>query len=167
MICHHIDSGMISSDKSSQMSFVTRRAWASHIEYQVSPAHETGFYSRRYYVFYCLIIKLFLQYIVMCSCFAVPREVFSLGIHVLHDERQCFSKRVQCKEVKLLGRNENSHGLLLLEMTDTKKGNLKILFVGKSDIFCIPCKPKVCKFPKAAWMWIISKDMYCCHPYHF
>ncbi len=26
-------------------------------------------------------------------------------------------------------------------------GGLKILFMGKSDIICIQCKPKVCKFP--------------------
>ncbi len=35
--------------------------------------------------------------------------------------------------------------------------SFKILFMGKSDIICIWCKPEACKFPK---------DMYHCHPYH-
>ena len=30
-----------------------------------------------------------------------------------------------------------------------------MLFVTKPDTFCIPCKLRVCKFPKTAWMWII------------
>ncbi len=34
-----------------------------------------------------------------------------------------------------------------------------MLFVTKPDIFCIPCKLRVCKFPK--------NSMYRCHPYHF
>ena len=28
----------------------------------------------------------------------------------------------------------------------------KMLFVTKPDIFCIPSKPRMCKFPKTAWM---------------
>ncbi len=42
----------------------------------------------------------------------------------------------------------------------------KMLSVRKPDIFCIPCKLRVCKFPKNS---IIEHgcELYRCHPYHF
>ncbi len=54
----------------------------------------------------------------------------------------------------------------------------KILFMGKSDIICVRCKPKVCNFPKNSMdvnynnlrgLFVLdpeTKDMYHCHPYH-
>ncbi len=39
-----------------------------------------------------------------------------------------------------------------------------MLFVTKPDIFCIPCKLRVCKFPKNS---MGVNDMYHCHPCHF
>ncbi len=43
-------------------------------------------------------------------------------------------------------------------------GALKMLFVRKPDTFCIPCKLRVCKFPKNS---MDVNYMYHCHPYHF
>ncbi len=47
-----------------------------------------------------------------------------------------------------------------------------MLSVRKPDIFCIPCKLRVCKFPKNSMdvNYMLDpepKDMYHCHPYHF
>ncbi len=46
---------------------------------------------------------------------------------------------------------------------------LKMLFVTKPDIFCIPCKLRVCKFPINSMdvNYPEPKDMYRCHPHHF
>ena len=39
---------------------------------------------------------------------------------------------------------------------------VKILYMGKSDIICIRCKPEVCKFPKNS----MDLNYIHCHPYH-
>ncbi len=41
-----------------------------------------------------------------------------------------------------------------------------MLFVTKPDVFCIPCKLKVCKFPTKKNSMDV-KYMYRCHTYHF
>ena len=53
---------------------------------------------------------------------------------------------------------------MVLQYTDVIISFLKTLFVMKSDIVCISCKSKVCKFPKYS---MDENFIYHCHPHHF
>ena len=52
----------------------------------------------------------------------------------------------------------------LSKKLDSLLCHFKMLFVIKPDIFCIPCKMRVCKFSKNS---MDVNYMYRCHPYHF